>query len=161
MVVAALRSSLEVGLTLQVAQRRQKLYGLNTLHRKAQVPAWVRLLAQFHDPQVYLLLVAAAVAILVSKIEGGSGIPYEASIILAIVILNALLGCVQEDRAERALASLAQIMPEQTTAIRDGMQQRLLAQDLVPGDILVLREGDSVPPDARLAQVISLRICRP
>jgi Ca2+-transporting ATPase len=155
-VVAALGSDLEAGLTFQEAQKRQQIYGLNKLHRKAQVPAWIRLFAQFHDPQVYLLLVAAAVAVLVSKIEGGSGISYEASIILAIVILNAILGFVQEDRAERALASLARIMPEQTTAIRDRIQQRLLAQDLVPGDILVLREGDSVPADARLAQAISL-----
>jgi P-type Ca2+ transporter type 2C len=96
------------------------------------------------------------VTILVAKLEGGSGISSEALIILAIVVLNAVLGFVQEDRAERALASLGKMMPEQTTVIRDGTEQRLLAQDLVPGDLLVLREGDSVPADARLAHVISL-----
>ncbi|WP_051979272.1 cation-transporting P-type ATPase [Edaphobacter aggregans] len=155
-VVAALGSDLQAGLASQEAQRRQKLYGLNTLRTKAHVPAWKRLLNQFHDPQVYLLLGAAAVTILVSKLEGGSGISYEALIILAIVFLNAIPGFVQEDRAERALASLGKMMPEQTTVIRDGTQQRLLVQDLVLGDLLILREGDSVPADARLTHEISL-----
>ena len=115
-VIAALGSDLQAGLTSQEAQKRQKLYGLNTLHPKAQVPTWRRLLAQFHDPQVYLLLGAAAVTILVAKLEGGSGLSSEALIILAIVILNAVLGFVQEDRAERALASLGKMMPEQTSS---------------------------------------------
>lgn len=154
--VAALGANLDTGLMSQEVRRRQKLYGLNILHSKGQVSAWRRLLAQFHDPQVYLLLGAAAVAILVAKLEDESGISSEALIILAIVVLNAVLGFVQEDRAERALASLGKMMPEQTTVIRDGTEQRLLAQDLVPGDLLVLREGDSVPADARLTQVISL-----
>jgi len=155
-VVVALGANLETGLTSQEAQKRQKLYGLNILRSKSQVPAWRRLLAQFHDPQVYLLLGAAAVTILVAKFEGESGLSSEALIILAIVVLNAVLGFVQEDRAERALASLGKMMPEQTTVIRDGIEQRLLAQDLVPGDLLVIREGDFVPADARLVQVISL-----
>jgi P-type Ca2+ transporter type 2C len=155
-VVASLEANLQTGLMSQEVQRRQKLYGLNIVRSKAQVPTWRRLLAQFHDPQVYLLLGAAAVTILVAKLEGGSKISSEALIILAIVVLNAVLGFVQEDRAERALASLGKMMPEQATVIRDGTQQRLLAQDLVPGDLLVLREGDSVPADARLAQAISL-----
>lgn len=155
-VVAAFGANLDTGLMSQEVQRRQKLYSLNVLRSKAPVPAWRRLLAQFHDPQVYLLLGAATVTILVAKLEGASGLSSEALIILAIVALNAVLGFVQEDRAERALASLGKMMPEQTTVIRDGTEQRLLAQDLVPGDLLVLREGDSVPADARLTQVISL-----
>jgi hypothetical protein len=83
-VVAALGADLQAGFTSQEAQKRQKFYGLNTLRAKAHIPTWKRLLAQFHDPQVYLLLGAAAVTILVSKLEGGSGISYEALIILAI-----------------------------------------------------------------------------
>jgi Ca2+-transporting ATPase len=155
-VVVALGANLETGLTSEESQRRQKLYGLNILRSRAQVPTWRRLVAQFHDPQVYLLLGAAAATILVAKFEGESGLSSEALIILAIVVLNAVLGFVQEDRAERALASLGKMMPEQTTVIGGGTEQRLLAQDLVPGDLVVLREGNSVPADARLTQVISL-----
>lgn len=155
-VIAALESDLQAGLTSQEARERQKLYGLNKLRSKAQVPTWRRFLAQFHDTQAYLLLGAAAVTILVAKLEGESGLSPEALIIFAIVVLNAVLGFVQEYRAERALASLGKMMPEQTTVIRDGTEQSLLAQNLVPGDLLVLREGDSVPADARLAEVNSL-----
>ncbi len=155
-VVAALGGDPQAGLTSEEARKRQKLYGRNILRSKPHVSAWLRFLAQFHDPQVYLLLTATAVAMLVSKLQGATGISYEALIILAIVILNAVLGFVQEDRAERALASLAQMMPEQATVIRDGTQLRLLAQELVPGDLLILSEGDSVPVDARLLQATSL-----
>lgn len=155
-VVAEFDSNLQTGLTSEEVQRRRNLYGLNILSSKVRVPAWLRFLAQFHDPQVYLLLAATAVAILVSRLEGASGISYEALIILAIVILNAVLGYVQEERAERALASLAQMIPEQVTVIRDGVSARVFAREIVPGDLLSLREGDAVPADARLVQAVSL-----
>jgi Ca2+-transporting ATPase len=155
-VIAALETHAQVGLTFQEAQRRQQRFGLNELRAKARAPAWRRLLMQVHDPQIYLLLGAAAVATIVSRLEGGSGFPYESSIILAIVVLNAVLGFVQEDRAARALDSLRKMVPLETTVIRDGQQQRLLARDLVPGDLLILREGDSIPSDARLLQAQSL-----
>jgi len=155
-VASELKTDLQAGLTAEGARERQKRYGLNTLNSKSRVSAWMRIIAQFRDPQVYLLLVAATVSILVSKIGEGNAISYEALIILAIVALNAVLGFVQEDRAERALVSLTKMMPEQTTVIRDGTQQRILVRDVVPGDLLVLCEGDAVPADARLTQAISL-----
>jgi Ca2+-transporting ATPase len=155
-VASELTTDLQAGLTSQVAKERQKHYGLNILNSKPHVSAWMRAVAQFRDPQVYLLLVAATISILVSKIGEGTAISYEALIILAIVALNVVLGFVQEERAERALVSLSKMMPGQTTVIRDGTQKCILVQDVVPGDLLVLREGDSVPADARLSQAISL-----
>jgi len=155
-VIAALGTHVQAGLTFRDVQERQQRFGLNVLQATIQVPAWRRLLMQVHDPQTYLLLSAAAVAAIVSRLEGGSGIPYESLIILAIVALNAVLGFIQEDRAARASDSLRKMVPVETTVIRDGQQQRLLARDLVPGDLLVLHEGDSIPADARLLQARSL-----
>ncbi|CAN5581093.1 cation-translocating P-type ATPase [soil metagenome] len=155
-VVVELASDGENGLRSEQVIQRQIEYGANILRASVRIPAWRRLLAQFIDPQVYLLLSAAVVSIVVWVIEGGAGVPYEVLIILAIVVLNALLGYFQEDRAERALASLQQMVPAQTTVMREGMQRRVMARELVPGDIVLLSEGDSIPADGRLLEAQSL-----
>lgn len=149
-VIAAAGTDADAGLTSQQVAEQQKLYGLNILQVAARVPVWRRLLAQFQDPQVYLLLSATAVATVVWAIEKESGVPYDPLIILAIVVLNAAIGFIQEDRAERALAALQKMAPAQATVIRNGEQQRLMARDLVPGDLLLLEEGDSIPADGRI-----------
>lgn len=152
----ALGGHIQEGLTLHEVQDRRQRFGLNELHGGIKVPAWRRLVVQFRDPQIYLLLGAASAPAIVSQLEGGSGIPYESLIILAIVTMNAALSFIQEDRAARSLDALKRIVPVDTTVVRDGQQQRLSVRDLVPGDLLILREGDSVPADARLLQVQSL-----
>ena len=145
------------GLTAGQVRERQGQFGPNLLHMEERV-SWVRrLLAQFRDPQVYLLLAAAAVSLLVSVLERSPGISSEALIILAIIFLNATLGFVQEDRAERALALLRGMIPPEASVIRDGVLQRVPAKDLVPGDLLVLSDGDSIPADARLTQTKAFR----
>ncbi len=155
-VIAGLGADPQIGLTSKEARERLAFFGSNVLSVRTRVPAWLRFLAQFRDPQIYLLFAAAAISIVVSLLERASGISYEALIILAIVFLNAVLGFIQEDRAERALASLQNMAPAEATVIRDAVQQRLLARDLVPGDLLVIREGDLIPADARLVQTRSL-----
>ena len=155
-VLADLDANVHIGLTSREARERQSCYGLNLLQFRPQVAGWRRFLEQFRDPQVALLLAAAGVSIVVSIVENSSPISYEAFIILAIVVLNAVLGFVQEDRAERALTSLQHMTPASATVIREGKQQRLLAQELVPGDLLVVREGDLIAADARLLQAQSL-----
>ena len=151
-----LHATADIGLTSGEARERRSCYGPNVLQLRAQVPRWRRFLAQFRDPQIALLLAAAAVSIVVSIVENSSPISYEAAVILAIVVLNAVLSFVQEDRAERALASLQEMAPALATVIRDGKQQRLPACELVPGDLLVVREGDLIAADARLLQTQSL-----
>ena len=156
-VLADLNTNAHTGLTSQETQERRLRCGPNILRTSVQAPAWRRFLLQFRDPQVALLLAAAAVSIVVSTLESSSPISYEAFIILAIVVLNAALGFAQEDRAEHALASLRRLTPPEATVIRDGKQQRLLARDLVPGDLLVIGEGDLIPADARLLETQSLQ----
>ena len=138
------------GLTSAEAHRRLAQYGHNMHHRAARTPVWMRFLAQFRDAQVYLLLAATAVSLLVWWMEHAQGLPYESLAIAAILLLNAAFGFLQEERADRALAALRRMTPAEASVIRDGQLQRIEASVLVPGDLLVLHEGDRIAADARL-----------
>ncbi len=122
------------------------------------MPAWRKLLAQFADPLIYLLLAAALVSVVAWASEGADGVPYEALVIAVIVVLNGLLGFVQEARAEQAVAALQRMAAARAAVVRDGRTQRIPAADVVSGDLLVLAEGDAVSADARLVEVSSLTV---
>lgn len=130
-IISSLGTDVHSGLRAQQVHERQALWGPNVIPEGKRVPAIQRLLAQFRDPQVYLLLSAAAVSMVVSVLEQTPRVSSEAIIILAIVILNAVLGSAQEDRAERAMASLRAMVPAETTVIRDGIRQRLQARHII------------------------------
>ena len=157
-VAADLGSNLSHGLSADDAAARLNLYGPNELEAGQSVPAWRKFLAQFQDPLVYLLFVAVGISLAAWAYEGAHGIPYEAIVILTIVVLNAVLGYVQEARAERAVAALQQMAAATASVIRDGEERRIPAREVVPGDLLVLDEGDAVGADARLARTASLGI---
>jgi len=152
---AALHTNLMTGLSTASASRRRQFFGPNLTSRITRPAAWRRFLAQFHDPQIYLLMGAAAITWVVKALERSTEVAYETYIILAIVLMNAILSFLQEDRAERALTALAELMPLRSAVIRDGVTQQMDAEDLVPGDVILLSEGDMVPADARLAQASS------
>ncbi|TAK52143.1 MAG: cation-translocating P-type ATPase [Betaproteobacteria bacterium] len=156
-VVARLDSDAARGLSAAEARARLAKYGRNALPAAATVPAWRRFLAQFESPLVLLLLAAVAVSLLVWWVEGPHGIPYEALTILAIVLANAVLGFVQEERAEAAVAALARLSAAVATVLRDGAPVSIPAAQLVPGDILLLEEGATIPADARVLESVSLR----
>ena len=141
------------GLSSAGARDRLSSYGANRLPKEPERPRWLVFLMQFRDVQVYLLLAAVLISLVVWWIEGAEGIPYEAITILAIVLLNSTVGFLQEERAGRALAALQSITPVESSVIRDGQPQRIHVEYLVPGDLLLLREGDRVPTDARLLEV--------
>ncbi len=141
------------GLCSTDAHARLQHYGHNALHRAAGPPMWLRFLLQFRSVQVYLLLAATLVSLLVWVLEHAQGIPYEAVAIAAILLLNALFGFLQEEKADRALAALRRMTPAEASVIRDGRLQRIEARLLVPGDLLVLREGDRIAADARLIEI--------
>jgi Ca2+-transporting ATPase len=156
-VVASLGSDARRGLPSREAQVRLERHGRNELPAPAPVPAWRRFLAQFKDVLTLLLLVATAVSFLAWRLERESSVPYEALTILAIVVLNGVLGFVQERRAEQALAALRAMSAPSARVLRDGEQRTIAAAELVPGDVLVLEEGDTVPADARVLESIALR----
>jgi potassium/sodium efflux P-type ATPase len=157
-VARGLGADLAQGLSSREASRRLAQDGPNALRAAAVRPLWRRLLTQFQDPLVYLLLVAVAIALVAWLIEGRVGWPVDAIVIGVVVLLNATLGFVEEARAENAVAALARMTAVSSTVLRDGREQRVPSAQLVRGDVLVLGEGDAVGADARLLQANSLRV---
>jgi len=146
------------GLSSAEAAARLARLGPNRLEPEAQMPAWRKLLAQFADPLIYLLLAATLISLVAWVVEGAQGVPFEAIVIAVIVVANALLGFVQERKAEQAVAALQRMAAPTATVLRDGQQVRIPAEEVVPGDLLVLGEGDAVSADGRLLQVASLTV---
>ena len=157
-VARALGADIENGLTSEQASRRLAQDGPNELRSPPQRPAWRRVLSHFQDPLIYLLLVAIAIALLAWAIEGMDGWPVDAIVIAIIVLLNGVLGYMQEAKAADAVAALARMTAATSAVLRNGQVLRLPSAELVRGDLLVLGEGDSVGADARLVQAASLRV---
>jgi Ca2+-transporting ATPase len=156
-VAAALGSDLVGGLSDVEAAARLLRYGRNELAAAAPVPAWRRFLAQFENMLVILLLVATAISALLWVVERDAALPYEAIAILGVVLLNATLGYVQEGRAARAVAALRAMTAAVATVVRGGERRHLPAAELVPGDLVVLAEGDTIPADARVVASVALQ----
>jgi Ca2+-transporting ATPase len=141
----------EAGLTSEEAKRRLEAYGPNQLTETAGVTFWQMLLAQFNNFVVIMLIVAAIISAVLGDWE-------EAAAILAIVILNATLGVIQERRAEQALAALKKLATPEAQVVRDGLRQFVPSTQLVPGDIVLLEAGNYIPADIRLLEAANLRI---
>jgi len=156
-VVAALGTDLRAGLTDAEARARLDRHGRNELAAEPPVPAWRRLAAQFQDALVALLLVATAISAGIWWMERDAALPYEALAILAVVLLNAAMGYVQESRAEAAVAALRAMSAAEATVVRDGERRRVPAAELVPGDVILVEEGDTIPADARVAESTALQ----
>ena len=156
-VAADLGTDVKLGLSSQEAHARLDRYGPNELDAEVPAPAWRRFLAQFKDALVLLLVAAAAISCAVWAVERDTGLPYEGLVIITIVLLNAILGFVQEGRAEKALAALRAMAAPEASVVRDGEQRRLATRELVPGDLLIINEGDTVSADARLIDVVELQ----
>ena len=157
-VAGELGTDLERGLSGAEAAARLERHGPNLLESGRPVPGWRKFLGQFADPLIYLLLAAVIVSLVAWGVDGAEGIPYDAVVIAAIVILNAILGFVQEARAEHAVAALQRMAAAMASVVRDGREQRVSAAEVVPGDLLVLSEGDAVSADARVVDAASLSI---
>ncbi|WP_346980279.1 cation-translocating P-type ATPase [Bifidobacterium adolescentis] len=166
-VAASLGVDLNTGLSQAEAERRLAQYGPNELASAPPVPKWKKFLAQFKDPLVYLLLAATGISLVAWFIEranatlgaeGGEALPFDAIVIVLILIVNAVLGYIQESKAEEAVEALSQMTAPQTNVLRDGKIARINTVDVVPGDMVVLGEGDSIPADGRLLAAASLRV---
>lgn len=159
----ALETSISTGLSSAEAARRLEKFGPNALVGAPPVPAWKRFLLQFKDPLVYLLIAATVISFaawLIERAHGGSeeAVPFDAIVIILILILNAVLGYLQESKAEQAVDALAQMTEPTASVLRGGRVVRIPTADIVPGDVLVLAEGDTVAADGRLFAAASLRI---
>jgi Ca2+-transporting ATPase len=139
------------GLSAKDAAEKIRQYGKNELQEKKKKPAWLLFLHQFKDFMI-LILIAAAV------ISGIVGDVIDTIVILVIVLLNAIMGFVQEYRAEKAMAALKKMAAPQATVLRDGHPVHISSAELVPGDVVLLEAGNVVPADLRLTETHSLRI---
>jgi Ca2+-transporting ATPase len=156
-VAGALDTDVRRGLPEAEAAARLERWGRNELEAEQPVPVWRRFLAQFQDVLVILLLVATAISAGLWAYERDTALPYEALAILAVVLLNAAMGYVQEARAEAAVAALRSMSAAEATVIRGGARRRVPAAELVPGDVILIEEGDTIPADGRLAESIALQ----
>src|SRR6185503_10383433 len=156
-VLTTLRTDARHGLSEGEAQARLERYGRNELTAEKPVPRWRKFLAQFQDVLVILLLIATLISAGLWLYERESALPYEALAIFAVVLLNAIMGYAQQARAEQAVAALRQMSAARANVVRDGVQQSIPATGVVPGDILLIAEGDTVPADARLIQSTALQ----
>ena len=156
-VLTALGVDARRGLGDGEARARLARIGPNELSAEKPMPAWRKFLAQFHDVLVILLLVATAISTALWLIERDSPLPYEALAILAVVLLNAVMGYAQAARAESAVAALRRMAAAHATVLRDGERKSVPAAGIVPGDILLVEEGDTVPADARVIHSAALQ----
>ena len=157
-VAEALGTDLRAGLTSAEAASRLGEDGPNQLRAAPPVPTWRKILAQFQDPLIYLLLGAVVISVVAWVIEGRAGWPVDALVIAAVVVLNAVLGYVQQAKAESAVAALQHMTAITSAVIRDGQVIRVPSDELVRGDLLVLSEGEAVGADGRLCQAAALKI---
>ena len=149
-VLAEIRSD-KKGLTEAEAQKRLGMYGENVLKEKERPQWWQVFLAQFEDLLVIILIGAAAVSML-------TGDPESALVIFSVLLLNAVLGTVQHQKAEKSLDSLRRLSSPEARVVRDGRSMAVPSAQVVPGDILVLETGDMVPADGRLLEVYGLTV---
>jgi len=146
-----LETGAEKGLTSREASERLERYGPNRLPEAERESTLLRFLKQFHNVLIYVLLAAAAVT-------GLLGEWIDTGVIVAVVVVNAVIGFVQEGKAEQAIEGIRKMLSLEATVVRDGHRQTLPAEDLVPGDIVLLESGDRVPADLRLLSARNARI---
>ncbi|PTW98782.1 carbonate dehydratase [Achromobacter mucicolens] len=139
------------GLTQDQIRRRQEAHGLNALPPPARRSAWLRFLGHFNDVLIYILLAAAVVTALMAHW-------LDTIVILAVAVINAVIGYVQESRAERSLDGIRNMLSNHARVVRDGQKEEIDARDLVPGDIVILRPGDKIPADVRLFDTHNFRV---
>ena len=156
-VLQSLSTNPTAGLTPEQVKERQAKYGPNKLREKPKKTTFQRFLEQFKDVMILILLAAAAISFVIACIEKDPTEFFEPVLILLIVVLNAVMGVVQEGKAEKVLEALKGLSAPQARVIRGGEEQRIDAADLVPGDLIHLEAGDFIPADARLIRSASLK----
>ena len=154
----ALGTDLEGGLSASEAAARLARDGPNELRAALPIPTWRRILSQFQDPLIYLLLAAVAIALAAWWVEGRQGWPVDAIVIALLIVFNAALGYAQQAKADNAVAALAGMTSATCAVLRDGKPLRIASAELVVGDLLLLGEGDLVGADARLFRAATLRM---
>ena len=144
-------STSDKGLSPQEVKTRKRMFGRNRLKPPKRRSLLVLFISQFHNILIYILLLAALTTFLLQHIV-------DTGVIVAVVILNAIVGCIQEGKAEKALDAIRNMLSPMANVIRAGQRHTIAAEALVPGDIVLLQAGDKVPADLRLFETKSLQV---
>jgi P-type Ca2+ transporter type 2C len=150
-VIDELKTNSEEGLNDDEVKKRQEKYGKNKLPKGKKNPWWKRLLQQFNNVLIYVLIAAAVITALMDHW-------IDTWVILAVVIINALIGFIQEGKAEKALESISKMLSLEAVVMRKGEKKTIDAEELVPGDIIFLKSGDKIPADVRLYKSKDLQV---
>lgn len=156
-VLKKLQTNRKEGLELKEVKERQQKYGKNKIKDKPKESFITKFLKQFNDFMIIILIIASIVSAVISYLEGENNY-IDSIIIIAIVILNAVMGVVQEAKAEKSIEALQEMTPPRAKVIRDGIENEINAEDLVPGDIVILEAGNYVPADGRIIESFNLKI---
>ena len=149
------------GLSEEEAGQRIAKYGLNKLAEKKKKPIILVFLSNFNDPMIFILIAAALLSVAISlynTLHNGESFDFaDPIIIMSVCVLNAIIGTIQENKAEKSLEALKKMSSPTCIVRRDGKLVELKAEELVPGDIVILEEGRTVPADLRLIEAINLK----
>ena len=156
-VVRELRTNEIMGLTEEEAKKRLEQYGLNNLKEKKKEKLFIKFIKQFNDFMIITLIIAAIISAIVSKLNGEADY-IDSIIIIAIVIFNAIMGLVQEEKAEKSLEALKKMSAPNAKVKRSGKIVEIESSKVVPGDIVILEAGNYVPADCRLLETYNLKI---
>jgi len=150
-VVQTLGTDADAGLSRQAAAERLQQFGPNKLPARHRRPAWLRLLRQFHNVLIYVMLAAACITLTL-------GHWLDTGVLLAAVVVNAIIGFIQEGKAETALDAIRQMLSLHAMVIRDGKRVEVSAEELVPGDVVAVASGDRIPADLRIVSAKNVRV---
>ena len=156
-VARRLKTNLKIGLAELEVEKRRLEFGENKLEEKKKENIFIKFIKQFNDFMIIILIIASIVSAVVSKMQGENDY-IDSIIIIAIVILNAIMGLVQEERAEKSIESLKKLTPKMAKVLRDGKVKEINAEELVPGDVIELEDGKYVPADCRIIECYNLKI---
>ena len=151
--ILELDSNASEGLSVNEVEKRKEKYGLNELQGKKKQSLFVKFLLEFKDPLIIILLVAAIVSLAVDPHEW-----IESLIIFIVIMVNAILGVFQENKAEKSLEALQKMSSPMCKVVRDGVTNQIETKELVPGDIIIVEAGDFVPADSRIIECSNLKV---
>ena len=156
-ILRKLKTNEKTGLSIEEVKRRQEKYGKNKLKDKPKESIIIKFFKQFNDFMIIILIIASIVSAIISNIQGENDY-IDSIIIIAIVILNALMGVIQEAKAEKSIEALKEMTPPKAKVVRNEQTIEINAQELVPGDLIILEAGNYVPADARIIESYNLKI---
>jgi Ca2+-transporting ATPase len=156
-ILTEFNTNAKTGLTEEEASKRLAKNGKNAIPRKKKKNIFAIFFSQMNDPMIYILIAAAIISLVISIIEKSNDY-IDVIVIMIVVLLNSIIGTIQERKAENALEALEKLSAPTTVVKRDGKLREIKAEDLVVGDIVILEEGRTVPADLRLITAINLKV---